>query len=84
MPMRFQVMADWSPGYINVCPPHVTIMAECTACGKTGEFDKETLPKTLQHALIRDIEKRMKCLSCGAKTAKLRFGYYMGGDGDEQ
>lgn len=78
MPMRFQEIADWSPGYINVCPPHLDIMAECIACGKTSEFNKQTVPTMLRHALITDIELRLKCSSCGAKAGKLKFGYFVG------
>ncbi|MBB4231535.1 hypothetical protein [Rhizobium mongolense] len=28
----------------------------------------------MRHALISDIEKRLKCTSCGEKAGKLRFG----------
>jgi hypothetical protein len=74
---RFLPIRDWSPGYINVCPQHVVILAECTACGESREFDRGALPQRRRHALITEIEKRMKCTSCGAKAAKLRFGDYM-------
>ncbi|NEK42896.1 hypothetical protein GR250_15865 [Rhizobium leguminosarum] len=75
---RFQQIPDWSPGYINVCPQHVQIMVECTACGVKREFDRKTLPNGLRHALIEEIEPRLKC-ACGAKAAKLRFGHVLDG-----
>ncbi|NEJ46625.1 hypothetical protein [Rhizobium leguminosarum] len=76
---RFQQLRDWSPGYINVCPQHVEIMAECTACGTVKEFDRRMLPASLQHALIKEIEMRLKCV-CGAKAARLMFGHMVDGD----
>ncbi|MGZ2484248.1 hypothetical protein ACVITL_002771 [Rhizobium pisi] len=74
---RFQAIKDWSPGYINVTPAHLAIMAECTACGQQREFSKEDLPQNLRHSHVEDVEKRLKCSSCGAKAGKLRFGYYL-------
>ncbi|MBX5015974.1 hypothetical protein [Rhizobium lentis] len=74
---RFQEIRDWSPGYINVTPEHVTIMAECTACGATREFAREKLPSHLHFSLISEIEPHLKCSSCGAKAGKLRFGSYV-------
>ncbi|ARM12153.1 hypothetical protein Bra5_CH01916 [Rhizobium phaseoli Brasil 5] len=73
---RFQAM-DWSPGYMNVTPAHVTVMAECTACGQRREFFTQSLPASLRHALVQDVEKRLKCASCGAKAGKLSFGYHV-------
>jgi hypothetical protein len=73
--MRF-VKTDWSPGYINVCPQHTVIMVECTACGVQKPFDRKNLPDHLHHSLITDIEPLLKC-SCGAKAAKMLFGYYV-------
>ncbi|ARO22967.1 hypothetical protein TAL182_CH01154 [Rhizobium sp. TAL182] len=74
---RFQEIKGWSPGYINVTPEHVTIMAECVACGATREFARESLPSGLQFALISEIEPHLKCSSCGAKAGRLRFGNYV-------
>lgn len=73
---RFLEIANWSPGYINVAPQHMVIMAECMACGETRQFLKSSLPESLRHALIREIEERLKCCSCGAKAGKLRFGSF--------
>lgn len=73
---RFQSIRDWSPGYINATPSHLDIAAECVACGETRPFSKASLPHALQHAEVRDVEKRLKCASCGAKAGKLRFGHY--------
>ncbi|NEI60893.1 hypothetical protein [Rhizobium leguminosarum] len=73
---RFQQVPDWSPGYINVCPHHMDIMIECTACGAMRTFDRNILPNELKHALIVEIEKRLRC-SCGVKAAKLRFGHFV-------
>ncbi|MBY5407146.1 hypothetical protein HFO98_01410 [Rhizobium leguminosarum] len=78
---RFQQIRDWSPGYINVCPQHIEIMVECTACGVMRAFDRTALPNGLRHALVETIEQRLKC-ACGAKTAKLRFGHSL--DGEEE
>ncbi|MBX5268525.1 hypothetical protein HJB99_07520 [Rhizobium sp. NLR17b] len=77
---RFQEIKDWSPGYINVAPDHVTIMAECQACGEQREFDRKALPRGMQQHLISEIEPHLKCATCGAKAGKLRFGYYVGGN----
>ncbi|TLX12169.1 hypothetical protein [Rhizobium sp. MHM7A] len=77
---RFQEIRDWSPGYINVTPEHVAIMAECTACGKAREFARESLPSHMHFSLISEIEPHLKCASCGAKAGKLRFGSYVGGE----
>ena len=74
--MRFRQIPDWSPGYINVCPQHVDIVAKCLACGEQRPFDKQKLPAGKRHALIEDIEPHMKCMSCGAKSGKLLFGSY--------
>lgn len=73
----FQQITNWSPGYINVAPANLDIMAECTACGQSREFFKRSLPDSLWHALISDIEARMKCSACGAKAGKLKFGYLL-------
>lgn len=72
---RFIRIPDWSPGYINVCPHHVDIMVRCEACGTEKEFDRKSLPPTLRHALIEEIEPRLIC-ACGAKAAKLLFGHF--------
>ena len=77
---RFQEIKGWSPGYINVTPEHVTIMAECTACGAAREFARESLPSHLHFSLISEIEACLKCSSCGAKAARLKFGHYMKDD----
>ncbi|PDS74702.1 hypothetical protein [Rhizobium sp. L43] len=74
---RFQSIRDWSPGYIHATPSHLDIMAECVACGETRPFSKASLPHGLQHAEVRDVEKRLKCASCGAKAGKLLFGNYL-------
>jgi hypothetical protein len=74
---RFIPIPGWSPGYLYVCPHHVTILVRCEACGIEREFDRDSLPHSLRHALVREIEPRLKC-SCGAKQAKLRFGSYAG------
>ena len=74
---RFQRIPDWTPGYMNVAPQHLDIMAECTACGEGREFSKDALPPGLRHALVSEVEERLKCSSCGAKAAKLRFGYFI-------
>lgn len=75
---RFRAIRDWTPGYINATPAHLDIMAECTACGEMREFSRDSLPRGLSHALISEIEPHLKCTSCGAKSAKLRFGSYLG------
>ncbi|MGR9252761.1 hypothetical protein [Rhizobium leguminosarum] len=61
---------------MNVAPHHMVIMAECNACGEAREFSKTSLPPGLRHAEVREVEKRLKCASCGAKAGKLRFGSY--------
>ncbi|MBY5849693.1 hypothetical protein HFN51_03850 [Rhizobium leguminosarum] len=73
---RFQQIPNWSPGYINVCPQHLDIMVECTACGAMREFDRNSLPDSLRHALVEEIEKRLRCV-CGVKAAKLKFGHFV-------
>ncbi|MBB4574367.1 hypothetical protein [Rhizobium lentis] len=75
---RFLETPNWNPGYMNVAPQHTVIMAECTACGARQEFMRERLPANLRQASIRDVEKRLKCSSCGAKAGKLRFGSFLG------
>jgi hypothetical protein len=52
--MRF-VNMNWSPGYLNVCPPHTDILVECTSCGVRRPFDRETVPSRIRHSLITDI-----------------------------
>lgn len=78
MAKQFRAIKDWTPGYINVTPAHLDVMAECTACGEMREFRTDNLPSALRHALISDIEPHLKCTSCGAKSGKLRFGSYVG------
>ncbi|MET3754841.1 Zn ribbon nucleic-acid-binding protein [Rhizobium binae] len=70
---RFQPIEDWSPGYMNATPSHLDIMAECVACGQTRPFSKESLPQARRHAEVSDVEKRLKCVACGAKAGKLRW-----------
>ncbi|TBY41609.1 hypothetical protein [Rhizobium leguminosarum] len=77
MPARFQEIKDWTPGYMNVAPAHLDMMVKCTACGLEREFSKEHLPRSLRQALVKDIEKRLSCSSCGAKAGKLKFGYWL-------
>lgn len=77
MSARFQEIKDWIPGSMNVAPAHLDIMAKCTACGQEQGFSKESLPNSLKHALVEDVEKRLKCSSCGAKAGKLKFGYWL-------
>jgi hypothetical protein len=74
---RFRAIRDWTPGYINVTPAHLDIMAECTACGEMREFQRDGLPRAFRQALISAIEPHLKCASCGAKAGKLRFGSYL-------
>lgn len=76
---RFQPIRDWTPGYLNTCPHHIDIMVECMACGTTREFHRYKLSMSARHALISDIEPRLKCSSCGVKSGKLRFGSYVDG-----
>lgn len=71
---KFLEIRGWSPGYLNVTPHHVVILAECMACGDRREFDRDTVPTVLRHALIAEIEPRLKCSACGQKAGKLRFG----------
>ena len=78
---RFQAIRNWCPGYINVAPAHLDIMAECTACGAQRDFSTDALPQSLWHALVDDVEKHMKCSSCGARAAKLHFGYFVEKEG---
>lgn len=73
--MRRFVKMDWTPGYLNVCPRHTAIEVMCKACGEHKPFDRETVPPSMRHRLIDDIEPMLRC-SCGAKAAKLLFGYY--------
>ncbi|NNH56890.1 hypothetical protein HLI01_08725 [Rhizobium laguerreae] len=74
--MRFLEVKDWTPGYLNVTPQHMTILARCEACGSEREFDRTGLPFSVRHALITDIEARLRCSACGAKAGRLRFGSY--------
>ncbi|KQV27619.1 hypothetical protein ASC97_04380 [Rhizobium sp. Root1203] len=74
--MRF-VSMNWSPGYLNVCPQHTDIEVKCTCCGEQKPFDRHTVPPLFRHALIEDIEPRLRCSSCGAKAAKMLFGSYV-------
>lgn len=78
--MRRFVKMDWTPGYLNVCPAHTVIEVKCAACGEQKPFDRDRVPTGLRHKLISDIEPLLRC-SCGAKAAKLLFGYY---SSDEQ
>ncbi|XKM40306.1 hypothetical protein A4U53_030710 [Rhizobium ruizarguesonis] len=59
--MRFLEIKDWTPGYLNVTPQHMTILVKCEACGSEREFDRSNLPQHWRHALITDIEARLKC-----------------------
>lgn len=40
---RFVRIPDWTPDYMNVCPHHIDILVECTACGETREFQRDKL-----------------------------------------
>ncbi|MBB4231534.1 hypothetical protein GGD56_005412 [Rhizobium mongolense] len=40
---RFVRILDWTPDYMNVCPHHIDILVECTACGETREFQRDKL-----------------------------------------
>ncbi|PDS67882.1 hypothetical protein CO651_32265 [Rhizobium phaseoli] len=59
-----------------MAPQHVTILARCEACGAEREFDRQSVPALLRHALISELEERLRCTSCGAKAGRLRFGSY--------
>lgn len=74
---RFLETPNWNPGYMNVAPQDAVIMAECTACGAQQEFIRERLPWNLRQASISDVEMRLRCSSCGARTGKLRFGSFL-------
>jgi hypothetical protein len=74
---RFVPIPNWTPGYINVCPRHIDILAECKACGEMRPFQRNKLSFAARHALITDIEQRLKCTFCGAKNGKLLFGSYV-------
>lgn len=71
---RFQQVPDWSPGRLNYAPHHLVIMAECMACRDMRELDRNAVPQRWRHALIVDIEPRLKCSVCGKRDGKLRFG----------
>lgn len=73
---KFIEVRNWTPGYLNVTPRHVTILARCDACGTEREFDRNSVPAAARQTLIRDIEARLKCAGCGAKAGRLRFGSY--------
>lgn len=77
--MLFQEVRDWRPGSINVAPPGMIIMAKCGACGVEKLFDTGTLPAKYKHAYVSEIEMKLRC-ECGAKDAKLRFGYFVSED----
>ncbi|MFL5015382.1 MAG: hypothetical protein ACJ8EW_04160 [Rhizobium sp.] len=74
---KFMEIRDWSPGYLNVTPQHVEIMAECQACGEQRKFDRRSVPASMRQHLISEIEPHLKCAACGAKAGKLRFGSFM-------
>ncbi|MBB5664723.1 hypothetical protein GGE68_002920 [Rhizobium leguminosarum] len=74
--MRFIEIKNWTPGYLNVTPQHVTILAACVVCGSEREFDRCAVPVDAKHALIVDIEARLRCAACGARAGRLRFGSY--------
>lgn len=74
---RFLEIKDWSPGYLNVTPQHVTILARCEACGTEREFDRQAVPREMMHSLVMHIEARLRCKTCGAKAGRLRFGNYI-------
>lgn len=76
---RFVETPNWKPGYMNVVPQHTEISVRCKACGEECEFDRFRLPPVLRHALVEDVEARLKCSSCCAKAAKLLFGGYVPG-----
>lgn len=75
--MRFLEIQGWTPGYLNVTPQHLTILAACTVCGSEREFDRYAVPVDAKNALIVDIERRLRCAACGAKAGRLRFGSYL-------
>jgi hypothetical protein len=68
---------DWTPGYLNVTPQHLVILVKCEACGSEREFDRRAVPSVVRHALIKDIEARLRCVNCGAKSGRLGFGSYL-------
>ncbi|MGG7534697.1 hypothetical protein [Rhizobium sp. 12,4] len=74
---RFLEISGWSPGYLYVAPHHVTILARCEACGAEREFDRHSVPRSLEYALIPEIEARLRCATCGANAGRLRFGSYL-------
>ena len=77
---RFLPVPGWNPGYLHVCPSHLIIQVRCAGCGDEKELDRNALPRSLEHALITDIERRLKCSACGAKKARMMFGSYVDGD----
>jgi len=74
--MRFIEIPNWGPGYLNVCPRHVDIRVRCEACGIEKDFDRDALHFRYHHAMIEDIEAKLKC-ECGEKRARLIFGSLM-------
>jgi hypothetical protein len=74
---RFVETPNWKPGYLNVVPQHTEIGVRCKACGEERKLDRDRLAAPLRHALVEDVEARLKCASCGAKAAKLLFGSYI-------
>jgi hypothetical protein len=52
--------AQPEPGYMNVVPQHTEIRVRCKTCGEEREFDRFRLPLVLRHALVEDVEARLK------------------------
>ncbi|OWV92549.1 hypothetical protein ATY81_24410 [Rhizobium sp. R72] len=71
--MRF-INSNWNPGCIHYVPHHVDIVAKCHACGAERRFDRGSLPPSLRHAYIDEIQPRLKCQTCGAKGGEMMFG----------
>lgn len=77
---RFVEVGGFSTSPLNIVPQHVDIVIRCGACLTMRAIDRTALEAVAgPHRDLRDIERRMRCLECGEKQARILTGYYGSG-----
>lgn len=74
-PGRFVETAAISK-HLHQNPWHAAIAAECGQCGALGVLDRKALAdRTRGRDAFAEIERRLVCRACGARSARLMVGY---------
>lgn len=73
------VPQEWHDCQINIIPSHNEALVTCRACGQMLLVpDQKIRTRHTSQMTISQVAARLKCSSCGAKNAELRFGYIAG------